>query len=265
MENRPLTPKEQAEIRSRVESGVVDMKEILKDACRFVAERANQAGIVLAPRPDERSLQHIQFVGLKGNLVLAVLVSSSGIVENKILELDRPAPQSELDRMHNYLNEHFAGMAVGKVRREILLEMKRAQSQVDVLLTRALLLGEKAFSDGPPELMVEGQSHLFSVPEFADLERMQNILRTLEEKTQLVRVLDQCLQSPGVKIFIGGESASPEIDGLTLITSAYSDNEGNPGILGVIGPTRLDYARIIPLVDFTSRMVTDVLHRDRNK
>jgi heat-inducible transcriptional repressor len=265
MKNRPLTANEQAEIRTRVESGVFDMKEILKDACRFVANRANQAGIVMAPRVDDRSLQHLQFVGLKGNLVMAVLASSAGIVENKILELDRPASQSELDRMHNYLNDHLVGMAIGKVRREILLEMKRVQSQYDQLLTSALLLGEKAFSDGPPELLVEGQSHLFSVPEFADIEKMQGILRTLEEKTQLVRILDQCLQSPGVKIFIGEEVATPEINGLTLITSAYSDNEGNPGILGVIGPTRLDYARIVPLVDFTSRMVTDVLKRDRNK
>jgi heat-inducible transcriptional repressor len=263
MKNRPLTAGEKAEIQSRVESGTFDMKEILKDACRLVADRAHQAGIVLAPRTEERSLQHVQFVGLKGNLVLAVMVSSSGIVENKILELGGPTPQSELDRMHNYLNEHFAGMAIGKVRREILLEMKRAQSQYDQLLTRALVLGEKAFSDGPAELMVEGQSHLFSVPEFADLEKMQGILRTLEEKTQLVRLLDQCLQSPGVKIFIGGEVAAPEINGLTLITSAYSDSEGNPGILGVIGPTRLDYARIVPLVDFTSQMITDVLKRDR--
>lgn len=264
MRLRPLTPNERAEIRTRVESGVLDMNEILKDACRFIADRANQAGIVMAPRADERSLQHVQFVGLKGNLLLAVLVSSSGIVENKILQLDRPATQSDLDRMHNYLNEHFVGMTMAKIRREILLEMKRVQNQYDQLLTRALMLGEKAFSDAPPEVHIEGQSHLFSVPEFADVQKMQQILRTLEEKTKLIQVLDQCLQSPGVKIFIGEEVARPEINGLTLITSAYSDSEGNPGLLGVIGPTRLDYARIIPLVEFTSQMVTDVLHKERN-
>jgi heat-inducible transcriptional repressor len=265
MKLRPLTSHEQTEIRSRVESGNLDMNEILKDACRFVADRANQAGIVMAPRTEERSLQHLQFVALKGNLALAVLVSSSGIVENKILELDRPAAQNELDRMHNYLNDHFAGKAMGTIRRDILLEMKRVQTQYDELLTRALLLGEKAFSDGHPEVHIEGQSHLFSVPEFADVDKMQLILRTLEEKTQIVRLLDQCLASPGVKIFIGEEIATPEVNGLTLITSAYSDSEGNPGILGVIGPKRIDYARIVPLVEFTSHMVTDALKRERNK
>ncbi|MFH1262150.1 MAG: heat-inducible transcriptional repressor HrcA [Pseudomonadota bacterium] len=263
MKLRPLTANEKSEIRSRVESGTFDMNEILKDACRFVADRAHQAGIVMAPRSDDRSLQHVQFVGLKGNLVLAVLVSSTGIVENKILELDRFTPQNELDRMHNYLNDHFSGRAMGKIRQEILLEMKRVQTEYDQLLTRALLLGERAFSDSTPDVYIEGQSHLFSVPEFGGMEQMQAILRTLEQKTSIVRLLDQCLQNPGVKIFIGEEVAGPEINGLTLITSAYSDAEGNPGMLGVIGPKRIDYARIVPLVDFTSRMITDALKRER--
>jgi heat-inducible transcriptional repressor len=160
--------------------------------------------------------------------------------------------------MHNYLNEHFSGLTVAKVRQEILLEMKRQQTQYNDLLAQALLLGERALSETERDVFIDGQTHLFTTPEFSTIERMQQILKTLEEKTLIMKVLDQCLSSPGVKIFIGDEAACAEINGLTLITSSYSDSDGKLGVLGVIGPTRLDYARIVPLVDFTSQLITDV-------
>ncbi len=259
----PISDKEQAEIKSRVESGNIQIDEILKDACRVVSDRANQMGLAIAPPPDERGFQHIQFCKLKGNLVLAIFVSSSGIVENKIIELREPIKQSELDRMHNYLNELLRGLTITKVRQEILLEMKREQVQYDELLSRALILGNWVLSQDHRDVHIGGQSHLCSAPEFADLEKMQQILNALEEKTLIIKMLDQCASTPGVKIFIGDEVACPEINGLTLITSVYSDSDGNCGVLGVIGPTRMNYARIIPLVEFTSKMLTNVLQEQR--
>jgi len=259
MKLQPLTAQERNEIREKVRGLGANTGDVLRDACRLISNRANQPGLVLAPKTETRSLRHIQFIRLKEKLALAILVSSNGIVENKILELNRKISQSGLDRMHNYLNDRLAGLTVEKIRQQILLEMKSAQNRYDQLLTQALLLGEKVFADGHRDVHIEGQSHLCSDPEFADLEKMQQILRTLEEKTTLIRILDQSLTSPGVKIFIGEETLYPEINGLTLITSAYSDSEGNQGLLGVIGPTRMNYARIVPLVEFTSQIVTNAL------
>lgn len=263
MRLRPLTPQEREEIRKRVETGVDDMNEVLRDACRLVSNRSHQPGFALSPNPDDRSLKHVQFIALKEKLVLAVLVSGSGIVENKILKIDRAISQEELNRMHNYLNERLAGLTLANVRKEILLEMKRIQRQYDQILGRALTLAEQAFSDSTPGVHIEGGNLLLQEPEFTNFDRMQQILRTLEEKTFLIRLLDQSLASPGVKIAIGGEHQFPEINGLTMITSDYSDSEGNRGVLGVIGPTRLDYARIVPLVDFTSRILTEVLQEKK--
>ncbi|HLG18875.1 MAG TPA: heat-inducible transcriptional repressor HrcA [Bdellovibrionota bacterium] len=263
MRLRPLTADEKDQIRQRVHAGATDLGEVLKEACRLISAKASQPGLSMVPPTHARSLKHIQFIRLRDRLVLVILVSATGIVENKILEMGHGYTQTELDRMHNYLNDRLAGMTIAKVRQQILLEMKKAQSLYDQLLTQALILGERVFSDMPPDVHIEGQSHLCSDPEFADLEKMQLILRALEEKTAIIKALDQSLASPGVKIFIGEEIQCPEINGLTLVTSAYSDSEGNRGLLGVIGPTRLDYARIIPLVEFTSKIVTDVLHENQ--
>ncbi len=247
-----------------MESGVSSVPDILRHACRLISERAHQPGVALAPPAEERSLKHIQFMRLRSNLALAILVTSTGIVENKLLELDKPYSQEQLTRMHNYLNEKLAGMPVAYVRRQILKEMMHVHQTYDELLQKALMLGEQALSDGPRELHIEGQSLLCADPEFANIEKMRQVLQTLEERTELLRILDQSLESQGVKIFIGGEAHGAEINGLSLITSTYSDSEGNRGVLGVIGPTRINYASIVPLVDFTSKILTEVLG-DREK
>ncbi|MFH1016868.1 MAG: HrcA family transcriptional regulator, partial [Pseudomonadota bacterium] len=149
---------------------------------------------------EERSLKHIQFMRLRADLALAILVTSTGIVENKLLALDKPYTQEQLNKMHNYLNEKLAGLTVVNVRRQILQEMAHAHRAYDELLQKALILGEQAFSDGPRELHIEGQSLLCADPEFANVDKMRHVLRTLEEKTELLRLLDQSLQGQGVKI-----------------------------------------------------------------
>jgi heat-inducible transcriptional repressor len=264
MQLKPLTQTERDEIRRAVESGASTIHDILRHACKLISGHAHQPGVALAPPAEERSLKHIQFMRLRSDLALAILVTSAGIVENKLLELDKPYSQDQLTRMSNYLNEKLAGMTVSNVRRQILSEMKHAHRSYDELMQKALMLGEQALSDGPRELHIEGQSLLCADPEFANIEKMRHVLRTLEDRTELLRLLDQSIQSQGVKIFIGDEIQSPEINGLSLITSTYSDNEGNRGVLGVIGPTRIQYASIVPLVDFTSKILTEVLG-DREK
>ena len=259
MQLKPLTSGVQDEIRNRVETGAATVSDILKETCKLISVQTHQPGMIVSPRADETRLKHIQFVRLKNNLALGVLVTSSGIVENKVLELSEPYTQEQLNQMHNFLNERIAGRAVSEVRREILLEMKQAHQNYDRLLSQALILGERTMAEEGREVHVEGQSLLFDEPEFSNARAMQGILRTLEEKNQVLALLDQAIRNPGVKILIGEEIHCGEVNGLSLITSTYSDAEGNRGVLGVIGPTRLDYARIVPLVEFTSQMVTDTL------
>jgi heat-inducible transcriptional repressor len=259
MQLKPLTSGEMDEIARLVKGGSAPTSEIMRHACHLISERTQQPGLALAPYSEERSLRHIQFVRLKSQAALAILVSSAGIVENKVIELDQPYTQAQLNEMHNLLNSKIAGKSVAQLRQEILQEIKNAHDSYNDLLTQALILSERVLSESTPELHIEGQSRLCSEPEFASVDRMRAILRTLEEKTVVLKLLDQSLHSPGVKIFIGDEIEAPEVGGLSLITSTYSDSEGNRGVLGVLGPARMNYARIVPLVDFTSRILTQTL------
>jgi heat-inducible transcriptional repressor len=259
----PLTGEEQRQVRKHVGTRPATLEEVIHEACHFVSSRVEQPGVAVAPRAEDRSLKFIQFLRLQEKLAVSTLVFAGGLAETKVVRLDHPMSQRELDRIADYLNEHVSGKTIVQVRTQVLREMKKAQNRYDDLLNRALLLSEQAFSDASPGVHIEGQSFLFSDPEFADLETMQQILRTLEEKTRIVKILDQCLKGPGIRVFIGDELSCPEIQGMSLIASPYSDSEGNRGVLGVLGPTRMNYSRIIPLLEFTSGIVTEVLRRER--
>lgn len=258
----PVSATEKTQVRQELQKGGRVLDAVVREACHFISNRVGQPGVALAPPPDERSLRQVQFLLLPKNTVIGVLVFSTGVVETKVLQLDRPMKQRELERIQNYLNEKLAGKTVAQVRKEIFLEMKQAQNRYDDLLNRALLLSEQAFSDGYPHVHIEGQSYLCADPEFADLNTMQRILRALEEKTEMIKILDQSLQSPGIHIFIGEELSLPDLQGMSLVTSVYNDRDGTKGLLGVLGPTRMNYSRIIPLLDFTSQIVTQVLHEE---
>jgi heat-inducible transcriptional repressor len=129
-------------------------------------------------------------------------------------------------------------------------------------LTKALTLSQQALEMSTENLHIEGQTHLFHTPEFSDIETMEKLIKTFEEKTFMLKILHESVEKPGVKILIGDEMESSEINGLTFITSTYNDAEGNQGYLGVLGPTRMNYAKIVPLVEFTTKIVTRTLEKN---
>jgi heat-inducible transcriptional repressor len=259
MQVHPLSTKEKLAIQQNVESKIFPIQQTIAKACQAVSSHADQISFGIVPGREHQSLKHIQFLNLKENLVLVILVRSSGLVENKILELERFIPQIELNRMHNYLNELLVGLNPAEIQNRILRELQKDQVRYNSLLTQALTLSQQALDTDQDNLHFEGQSRLFRTPEFADMEKMEKLVKTFEEKTFLLRILQESMEKPGVKILIGDEIEAPEINGLTLITSTYNDAEGNKGLLGVLGPTRINYAKIVPLVEFTTKIVTQTL------
>ncbi|MCB0308706.1 MAG: heat-inducible transcription repressor HrcA [Bdellovibrionales bacterium] len=255
--------KDREGLRSKLNDRLKDLTDLPRDSSRVLSDVVKNASIAAYPKTEERHIEHIRFCKLKGHLVLAILVSSSGLVENKILKLTKNLKQSELDQMHNYLNEYLKGLTIGQAKRKILEDIQDEHAKYDQLLHAALTMSQKTFEQSSVNLHIEGQSKLFMGPDFLNFEKMQNILKILEEKTVLAAILEDCLRSPGVKILIGEEFNAPEINGLTMITAPYNDAEGNRGILGVIAPTRVDYARVVPLVEYTSNLVTNVLQESK--
>jgi heat-inducible transcriptional repressor len=250
---------EREEIRKHCRLTGRDMGEVFKETSRMLSSLSRHMGIVLAPRFTSNVFRQMEFVKLGGRRILAILVSESGLVQNRIIETDEDIAAEDLVRMANYLNELLAGLSISRVKQKLLDEMKSAKASYDELMARALQLSRDTFVDDDSEVFMEGQATFLDQPEFADIAKMKEIFHAFEERHQLVGLLDRCLEAPGVHVFIGTESRLSPMSGLSLITSTYMSGKNTLGVLGVIGPTRMGYAKVIPIVDYTAKLVSRIL------
>jgi len=189
-------------------------------------------------------------------------VAGSGAIQNRIIETDQEFSQEDLHRMGNYLNSILEGMTISQVREKVLAEMASDKSRYDRMMSDALSLSRQALSDEKDEVYIEGQSRIFEQPEFAEAGKMLEIFRAFEEKGRLVGLLERCVAAQGVQIFIGSETPLKEMAGMSLITSTYMTDANTIGLLGVVGPTRMGYSSVIPIVDYTARLVSRLLTRE---
>jgi heat-inducible transcriptional repressor len=216
--------------------------------------------VVQAPRPDSDAIEHIEFVRLREGQLLAVIASSSGQIQNKLVPLDFSVSPSDLDGINNYLNSLVKGLTLDQVRARLASEIDSERAMHDQIMARALQLAAAvvpAQSDAPSEVLVDGQSNLLSGN--TDLERAKVLLRTLEEKDLLVRLLDRTLGAPGICVFIGAEANLADLTDISVVAAPYGGEGRALGTIGVIGPSRMNYSRVIPLVDFTAEMISDAL------
>jgi len=207
-------------------------------------------------------LQHIEFVKLRRNFVLAIVVSTTGSIHDRINEMEENFSQSELDHLSDYLNSFLTGLSLYQVREKLLEQMRMAKNAYDRLLEQALLLGEKAFSSiDDTDVFIEGKTNILNEPEFNSVSRMTDLFRTFEEKATMVKLLDKFIDPRGVQIAIGSESQVQEMETCSLVTSTYGCAGQVWGALGVIGPRRMNYSKIIPLVDYSAKLLTEILER----
>ena len=255
-----LSNSEREKIRSIYPIYHVEGVDLFRETSRILSLSSQYLGVVWAPRMNLTVFQHIEFVKLKGRLVLALLVSTSGLVQNRIIEVEEDFSQSDLDHLSDYMNELLAGLTLHQVREKILEQMELEKNTYDHLMEQALKLGEKAFSPTyEADVFIEGRTNILNESEFGNISRMRSLFRAFEEKATMVRLLDQCMEPKGVQISIGSENPIREIGTCSLITSTYSCRGEVLGALGVIGPRRMNYSRIIPLVDYTARLLTEIL------
>lgn len=253
---------EREEIRRRCSVDGRDVDGVFREISQMLSSVSHYMGIVAAPSFNANLFRQIDFIRLGPRRILAVLVSQSGSVQNRIIEFKEDIPADGLLKMANYLNSLLQGLTISEVKRRILEEMKSEKIRYDNLLASALNLSQQAFDENSSELFIEGQSNILDLPEFADAQRMKEIFRAMEQKSQLLALLDSCLKAPGVNIFIGSESHLNNMSGMSLITSTYVSGKNTLGVLGVIGPTRMGYGKVIPIVDYTAKMLTRLLNMD---
>ena len=250
--------------RGRIEMGFqdegMDTNDIMKRASSLLSLLSKQTGVILAPRFGSNIFKHIEFIKLREKTILVIIVCKSGEVQNKLIESDEHMNQDELDKYSRYLTEIMGGLNLVEARRKILEEMKKEKVLFDKLMYRALQLSQKALEDeGGGDLYIEGKTNILQSPEFADLEKMRTMLQAFEEKTKIVKLLDKALLAQGMQIFIGAENEFNEMKDCSVIAAPYSRENFTLGTLGIIGPTRMDYPSIIPIVDYTARIVGKIL------
>jgi heat-inducible transcriptional repressor len=251
--------------RAAIEAGLAhttSLEERLQEAGKVLHTLSHHAGVVLIPRPSAGLLQRIEFVRLRDDKVLAILVGSGGQVQNKLVPLDFPISTEELAHAANYLSDLFKeGVAIEELRGRILHEMDTERGQYDALVAKALRLGAAATDVPSSERMVlEGTGSFLEQREFAeDVKRMKVLFKAFDEKQKLLQLLDRVQRAREMQIFIGAESDFSAQGDVTVIATPYGPPDSLLGTVGVIGPTRLDYRRVIPLVNFTAQVLSRVM------
>ncbi len=238
------------------------MSDVLSDATTALSGLTNSAGLVVAPKSD-RPLKHIEFVHLSPGRALVVLVNQDGLVENRVLEIPAGMPPSALVEASNYLNSRIIGRTVSEIRKEVADEAQRQRDQLDSLTAKLVDAGLATYTDGGSggTLIVKGQSRLLSdVTALDDLERVKTLFEVLETKDAMARLLEATGTADGVQIFIGAENNLFRNTGCSMVIAPYKNSQEHiVGAIGVIGPTRLNYARIIPMVDYTAKLIGRLL------
>lgn len=233
--------------------------EIMEAASRALSQMTRLAGVVMVPKRNQERVQQIEFVPLSGTRVLAVLVTSAGEILNRIIETRRPFRRNELEQLSNYITEHYAGQDLQTVRRMVLKEMEATREDMDTLMREALCMAQKALQadagDDSADVLVSGQTNLMDFDELARMDRLRELFEIFAEKQQMLHLLDRCLEADGVQIYIGEESGYDTLRDCSIITSPYRVDDEVVGVLGVIGPTRLPYDKVIPIVDVTAQLL----------
>lgn len=254
---RSLTTGEKGEIRERLTSGG-DVPDVMQRTSRLLRELSHLTVVVQAPRPDSDVVQHLEFVQLREGQLLAVIAAASGQIQNKLVPVDFPLSAGDLDRINNYLNELMTGLTLEQARARLIEEVKSDRAAHDDLVNRALKLASAAVPAAPaPEVLVDGQSNLLAGK--ADLERAKLLLRTLEEKDLVVRLLERTLSAPGICVFIGAEANLADLTDVSVVAAPYGPEDRPLGTIAVIGPARMNYSRVIPLVDFTAETIGEAI------
>lgn len=262
---RQLTEAEQRLLENRYQLRGRKVEDVLREVGQALSAISNYTGIVMAPRMETTVFRHIDFVPLSEGRLLVVFVTRSGLVQNKIIHPQERLTERELEQISGYLNKTLQGLSLQQVKEKILTELEAEKAQYDRLLRRTLELSKAALGEElGTEVYIEGASRILDQPEFANVEKMKQLFHAFEQKSLLIELLDQSQHAEGVHIFIGSETKYSGIQGCSLISANYSTTRGTIGALGVIGPSRMNYSAVIPVVNYTARLLSQALDADND-
>ncbi len=241
-----------------------DPKALVSAASRMLSSITQLAGVVTLPRQTHTELSQMEFLSLSDNRVLAVLVTNGREIQNRVVQLDRQYSSEELRRAANYLNDQFAGRDINEVRAQLLQELQQTREHLNQGMIDAVRLAQQVVapeaSDGRMEYVIAGETNLMGFAELSNVEKLRRLFEAFNQQRDILHLLDQSLGADGVQIFIGQESGYTILDDCSIVTAPYMLDKEAVGVLAVIGPTRMAYERVIPIVDLTARLLGAALN-----
>lgn len=247
-------------ISSYFKQGYTHLEEVMIDTSRALAAISRYAGIVVEPKLNSMQFKRVEFVKLSNRSLLVLFITSSGMVYKRVLSLEENIPFSVLESMKQYMNERFEGLTFSELKGKLLEEIKKDTEDFKVLISKikesldSLIAGSEK-----REIYIEGTSKIIGLPEFTDIIKVREIFKALEQKEKLLSILDRCLSEKDVVVLVGEECQMREMKDMSIIASSFAINEKRAGVLGVIGPVRMDYSKLIPVVTYTAKVLTDYL------
>jgi heat-inducible transcriptional repressor len=263
---RPLDEVASAEIRRQFQASRDNSTDLIATVSQLLSSATQLAGVVTLPRTPQAAVTQIEFVALSENRVLVVLVFNDREVQNRIIQLERHYSPDELKRASNYLNEQFRGRSLPQVRQEILRQLTEAHAHLNQTMLDAITVAQQVFEGGGEskvEYVIKGETNLMGVADLTSVEKLRRLFEAFNEKRDFLHLLDHSLKAEGVQIFIGHESGYQILDDCSVVTARYADGDSVVGVLGVIGPTRMAYERVIPIVDLTAKLLGAALNSRR--
>ena len=259
---KPLQHEEVEEIERRLREAS-NGRALLQTVSQMLSSVSHMAGLVTLPNPHYVALSQIEFIGLSENRALAIMVMNNGEVQNRVVQLDRRYSGEELRRAANYLNEAFAGRSLPDVRAMLVRQLQETRQHMNQLMQDAIQVAQKVFDAKPDEqveYVIAGETNLMGFAELGNVDRLRRLFEAFNEKHDILRLLDSCLRAQGIQIFIGQESGYQILDDVSLVAAPYLLDNQVVGVLGIIGPTRMAYERVIPIVDVTANLLGSALN-----
>jgi heat-inducible transcriptional repressor len=237
-----------------------DLQALMEETSRFLSALSHCAGVVVSPSEAEAQYKHIEFVRLRGRQVLIIFVTTTGLVQNKLIDLDETIRQHDLNRFTAYLDEELRDRTLAEVRQRLTEKLRQEKQMFLRLMDEIYLASQEVQERESEKVYIGGASQMLESPEFANVDKIKALLKAFEDKYKLLKLLDRSVAARGIKVFIGSENPYFEMQGCSLVVGSYGAGGGSVvGTLGVIGPTRMQYKQVIQVVDYTSRLLSKLL------
>ncbi|HEY5103178.1 MAG TPA: heat-inducible transcriptional repressor HrcA [Steroidobacteraceae bacterium] len=263
---QPLDGAAVTEIRRQLDGSHDNKKALVAAASQLLSSVTHLAGVVTLPRTPVAATTQIEFVALSEKRVLVILVFDDHEVQNRIIQLERHYSAEELKRASNYLNEQLRGRSLAHLREELLRQLRETREDMNQIMLDAITVAQRMFAQGEKEKLeyvIAGETNLMRVAELSSVEKLRRLFEAFNEQRDVLHLLDHSLGAEGVQIFIGHESGYQILDDCSVVTAPYASGDSVVGVLGVIGPTRMAYERVIPIVDMTAKLLGAALNSRR--